>query len=160
MKKLVIAALLVLVVALFAQHWGGDFSNANISGTVTVRVHQWLDAALTTYDNDVYDYGEFGDMALGSLEIDSNAPVFVEVRFTGATMDGASLTTNPDVEFGEFYLGSISASLDTTTWTVNFGEVSDGTYEFGVTDVNIPKDLPAGTYEIAFDVIFNPTVTF
>ena len=156
----VIAVLLVLVVALFAQHWGGDFEDATISGSVEVYVHQWLDATLTTYENDVYDYGELGDMTFGSLEIDSNAPVNVEVQFTGALENGANLTTDHGVTFGEFYLGGTSASLDTNTWTVDFGEVTDGTYMLKVTDVEIDKDLQAGTYKIAFDVIFNPTVRF
>ncbi len=166
MRKVLVALFVVVALALFAEHWGGDFENATLQGEVTVRVHQWLDASLITQDNDIYDYGEQGDMVFGTLTIDSNATVTVDVVFVSASFNGQPI--NPDdytelVSYDDFVLSNEEMGEKTGTkegYSYHFENVVDGDYQLVAKNVVVNKDLAAGTYELGFEVVINPTVTF
>ena len=165
MRKVLVALFVVVALALFAEHWAaseqGDFANATLEGSVTVWVHQWLDASLTTQDNHIYDYGEQGNMKFGTLHIDSNALVKVDIVFVAAYFNGQPI--NPAdyeeyVSYEKFMLGEIEGTKE--GYTYHFGEVGDGDYDLVAVNVEVNKDLPAGTYELEFNVVMNPTVEF
>ena len=166
MRKLVIAALLVLVVALFAQHYGGNtFSNVTVGGDVVVTVYQWLDidfqlSAVGT----VTDYGEQAEFDLGWFNIDSNAPVTVNFALTGeqyresVNEDWGALPENFDTNWATGVAYIVRGSFDRVA--VDGMELTDGTYHIIVKNGWVDKDLPAGQYKVTYELTFNPTVTF
>lgn len=64
--------LLVVLVVLLAV---GTFADWSTSGTVTVKVGQWLDITLSTQGFNITKYGEDQEFFVGTVFLDSNANV-------------------------------------------------------------------------------------
>lgn len=142
MKRLLVLALVVvfgallLAGAMFPGRPGGF--NAVLTGDATIRVHQWLDATFTPGEADILDYGPLAELVLGSLAIDSNAPVNIAISANWNGLAGW-------VSVGGYY---------------PVGTFGDGTYPVKALNLNVNKDTPAASYTVSVTITITPTVVF
>lgn len=147
MRKLLVVLVALIAVAIFAANQSvihqpgilGGF-NVSLSGDATIRVHQWLDATFTPGTADIFDYGNLGELILGSLTIDSNANVNIAIS----------------ANWGQL------AQWITVGGYSPVGVFGDGTYSVKALNLGINKDTPAiqSGYTVAVSINITPTVSF
>ena len=167
MRKLFVLALAVMVgVMIFGQadYTQEDLVDGNwvISGNVTMYVAQWLDAAYSPSDFNVYDYGNGQSFDVGTFYADSNAQFTISVEVTGEpngfTVNKIILVNNSVSYYEEFNDGQTKS---------NHGDICNSTSPANVKiNANVGKDLPANSssdgsedYELTLTFTITPSVT-
>ena len=163
MRKLLILALiavaaLVVMAADYTQFDPNDPDSWSISADLTVKVHSWLDATFNLYGDegqndgtyDIYDYGDYSNVGIGSLSLDSNDDIFIwKVEVTGDIPNGITVT--------EVRLDGVSQdfSYDPNNPTNIIHPEGNDTYTLYL-DFTVDENTSAGDYSMTVEIYFVP----
>ncbi|ACJ76034.1 hypothetical protein THA_1596 [Thermosipho africanus TCF52B] len=193
MKKIIIFMLSLLAISLLATTQGNFIhvsgctsTSTELSNSIDVRVHQWIDLTwdATPYhicDKETNDQYFDDGFVLLSVEYFSNADVQVSVDFPDPhfrnefleILENISIyffvksidaVSNQDSYFQFNYnMGDLTRMGTDTTIPVNLPLVSQGSILFTVNTVTSdpgPYETPAGVYHLPVRFTFNPTVSW
>ena len=177
MRKVIALWVLALAVPLLfaGAEYSGDFSNVELSDEATIRVHQWLDiSSLNTVNNefDIYDY----DQEYEHLPPVDYVASFIVYNTNAALSVVVLVDLDPEPQDGQFTIKVrfYEWQPNPGTWFPADDFVDPGT-EVTIEDhadsdlgqslgigfkISANEDVPADTYTLNYQIVFNPTVTF